>query len=700
MAHTFYLAPSGDGVGLTSVALGLVHALDKRGIRVAFFKPVGQGMPHDAGPERSTHFVASTTSLRPVTPIPVEEAERLMSSQRTEALLERVIGDYRATAGQADVVIVEGLIHIDSPIDDELNLQLIKALDCEVIVVSALRDSSLEEFEGRLRLTVEHFGGTSRGRVIGCVVNRVPNAAGHTPEELRQSLFSSLGLFRRSGLRLIGAISENSQLGACRVLDVARQLGASVLNEGELATRRVRRFSLLARTVPNLVEALVPGSLFITPSDRSDVVLAVAMAAVKKVPIAGLVLTGEGELPAAVLELCSPALATGMPLLAVTGTSWQTAAALMNMSSEVPADDLERVRISMLHVADHLDVEWLLAHSAAPVEARMSPAAFLFRLVEAASRSSARIVLPEGTEPRTIKAAIDCTTRKIARCVLLADPKDVQRVAAGMELVLPPELEILDPVGIRAKYIAPLVQMRKHKGVTEREAAEMLEDNVWLGTVMLALGEVNGLVSGAVHSTANTIRPAFQIIKTKEGARVVSSVFFMCLPDQVVVYGDCAVNPDPDAQMLADIALQSAESAARFGIEPRVAMISYSTGDSGSGVDVDKVREATKLAQARRPDLILDGPLQYDAAANAEVAQIKAPKSPVAGRTTVFIFPDLNTGNTTYKAVQRSANVVSIGPMLQGLRRPVNDLSRGALVEDIVYTIAITAIQASETPGP
>jgi phosphate acetyltransferase len=238
--------------------------------------------------------------------------------------------------------------------------------------------------------------------------------------------------------------------------------------------------------------------------------------------------------------------------------------------------------------------------------------------------------------------------------------------------------------------------MRKHKGLTPDAAAELLSDNVWLGTVMLALDEVDGLVSGAVHSTANTIRPALQIIKTKEGAKVVSSIFFMCLPDQVVVYGDCAVNPDPDAETLADIAIQSADSAERFGIPPRVAMISYSTGESGSGADVDKVREATRIAKTKRSDLLLDGPLQYDAAAMADVAATKAPDSKVAGRATVFVFPDLNTGNTTYKAVQRSANVISIGPMLQGLRRPVNDLSRGALVEDIVYTIAITAIQAGQ----
>jgi len=698
MAHTFYLAPSGSSVGLTSVALGLVHALDKRGIRVAFFKPIGQVLARDTGPERSTHFIASTTALRPVTPIPLEEAERLLSEKRTEELMERVIRDFHTSAGDADVVVVEGLVHTpESPIEDELNLQLIKALTAEVIIVGALRGVRVDDFEARIAVTAEHYGGLTKGRVIGCIINRVPNESGLSGEMLRQQLASSIGLVGRNGFQLIGAIPENGELSACRTVDVAHQLGARVIHEGELHQRRVRRFTLLARTVPNLVDSLLPGSLFITPSDRADVVLAVAMAAVKKVPIAGLIVTGEGELPASIIELCSPALATGMPLLGVSGTTWQTATALMNLSSEVPADDLERARMSMSHVADHLDSDWLVARSEAPVETRLSPAAFTYRLVEVASRLHARIVLPEGNEPRTIRAAIQCVQRNIARCVLLGDPKEVRQVALGLELSLPEGLEIVDPAAIRANYVAPLVQMRKHKGVTEREAAEMLEDNVWLGTVMLALGEVSGLVSGAVHSTANTIRPALQIIKTKPGATIVSSVFFMCLPDQVVVYGDCAVNPDPDANMLADIAIQSADSAARFGIEPRVAMISYSTGESGAGVDVDKVREATRIARERRPDLVLDGPMQYDAAAIADVAKTKAPNSPVAGRATVFVFPDLNTGNTTYKAVQRSANVVSIGPMLQGMRRPVNDLSRGALVEDIVYTIAITAIQSGDT---
>jgi phosphate acetyltransferase len=260
--------------------------------------------------------------------------------------------------------------------------------------------------------------------------------------------------------------------------------------------------------------------------------------------------------------------------------------------------------------------------------------------------------------------------------------------------------EIVDPRSIRNKYVNAFVELRKHKGMNEVRAHQLLEDNVVLGTMMLQQNDVDGLVSGAIHTTANTILPALQLIKTRPGSSLVSSIFFMCLPDQVMVYGDCAVNPDPDAQQLADIAIQSADSAASFGIPPRVAMISYSTGSSGTGADVEKVREATRIAQAMRPDLLIDGPLQYDAATTASVAASKAPNSPVAGKATVIIFPDLNTGNTTYKAVQRSASVVSVGPMLQGLNKPVNDLSRGALVDDIVYTVALTAIQAgAESPA-
>ncbi len=327
---------------------------------------------------------------------------------------------------------------------------------------------------------------------------------------------------------------------------------------------------------------------------------------------------------------------------------------------------------------------------------RVSPAQFRFNMMDKARKANKRIVLPEGSEPRTVRAAAICHEKGIARCVLLANPAAVHAVAESLNITLPDSLEIIDPETIAEQYVAPMCELRKSKGMTEEQAREQLKDTVVLGTMMMAQNDVDGLVSGAVHTTANTIRPALQLIKTAPNASIVSSVFFMLLEGQTVVYGDCAVNPNPTAEQLAEIAIQSADSAKAFGIEPRVAMISYSTINSGSGPDVDLVIEATKLVKEKRPDLPVDGPLQYDAAVVPSVAKSKAPNSPVAGKATVFIFPNLTTGNCTYKAVQRNANVLSVGPMLQGLRKPVNDLSRGALVEDIVYTVALTAIQAQQ----
>jgi phosphate acetyltransferase len=297
-----------------------------------------------------------------------------------------------------------------------------------------------------------------------------------------------------------------------------------------------------------------------------------------------------------------------------------------------------------------------------------------------------------------MRAAAICAERSIARCVLLGAPDQVRKAARAAGVELPDGVEIVAPEAVYGEYVDGMLARRAHKGLTRAQAVDQLRDRVVLGTMMVAEGDADGLVSGAVHSTAHTIRPALQLIRTAPGASLVSSVFFMCLPEQVLVYGDCAVNPNPTAEQLADIAVQCADSATAFGIEPRVAMISYSTRGSGSGEDVEKVAEATRRARARRPDLLIDGPLQYDAAAIASVGASKAPDSPVAGRATVFVFPDLNTGNTTYKAVQRSANVVSMGPMLQGLAKPVNDLSRGASVEDIVFTIALTAVQSASGP--
>ena len=398
-----------------------------------------------------------------------------------------------------------------------------------------------------------------------------------------------------------------------------------------------------------------------------------------------------------VTQLTQATAAVGLPVLLVELDSYHTAARVRDLDPGLPADDTERIEGVTNTIADALDPSWLQALTRTSRPRRTSPAAFRYQLVERARAADALVVMPEGTEPRTMRAAVACAERGIARCLLLGAADEVTAQARRLGLRLPGGVTTVDPRDIAERYVVPLAELRRHKGWTEDVAREHLADPVTVGTMMLKQGEVDGLVSGALHTTAATVRPALQILGTRPGCQLVSSIFFMCLPDQVVIYGDCAINPQPDAADLADIAIQSAASARAFGIEPRVAMISFSTGTSAAGADVDKVAEATQIVRQREPGLAIDGPLQYDAAAIASVGQAKRPGSPVAGQATVFIFPDLDTGNTTYKAVQRSAQVISIGPVLQGLAKPVNDLSRGALVEDIIYTVAMTAIQSRAT---
>ncbi|GAA5099489.1 phosphate acetyltransferase [Wohlfahrtiimonas larvae] len=348
-------------------------------------------------------------------------------------------------------------------------------------------------------------------------------------------------------------------------------------------------------------------------------------------------------------------------------------------------------------IAENLKIDSLVDDIKNYVEKPITtPAFFKYQLIDRARKANKRIVLPEGDEPRTLKAAVICHDRQIANCVLLGERAEIEAVAAREGIQLPEGIEIIEPASIADQYIDKMVELRAHKGLTPEKAKEQIQDRVVLGTMMLAVDDVDGLVSGAVHTTADTIRPAFQFLGTEKGSKIVSSIFFMLMPEGAHVYGDCAVNPNPTPEQLAGIAVQSANSAKAFGIDPRVAMISYSTGTSGAGPAVDAVKEATEIAKTLDSSLLIDGPIQFDAAYVPSVGKQKLPNSPVAGQATVFIFPDLNTGNTTYKAVQRSANLISIGPVLQGLAKPVNDLSRGALVEDIVYTIAITAVQAAQ----
>jgi len=695
--HTFFIAPTGFGVGLTSISLGLVGALERSGLKVGFFKPIAQPHQGDAGPERSSELIARTHGLHSPKPLALAHVERMLGDGHLDELLEQIISLYHEAAADKDVVIVEGMVPTrQASYAARINLHLAKSLDAEVILVSAPEQDSLGELCDRVEIQAQLFGGPKDPKVLGLILNKIHSET--SLEVFAERLRELSPLLRNGDFRLLGCIPWLEELNAPRTRDIADLLGARVLNAGDYEQRRMLKIVLCARAVANTVQLLTPGTLVVTPGDRDDIILAASLAAMNGTPLAGLLLCSDFAPDPRILELCRGALHSGLPVMTVSTGSYDTATNLNRLNKEIPVDDKERADKVADFVASHIDHEWLFARCAAPRELRMSPSAFRYQLVQRAKAANKRIVLPEGSEPRTVKAAAICQARGIARCVLLAKPEDVHAVARAQGIELPEGLEILDPDLNRERYVAPMVELRKGKGLNAPMAAAQLEDTVVLGTMMLALDEVDGLVSGAIHTTANTIRPALQLIKTAPGYKLVSSVFFMLLPDQVVVYGDCAVNPDPTAPELAEIALQSAASATAFGIPPRVAMLSYSTGDSGSGEEVEKVREATRLAKQLAPDLLLDGPLQYDAAAIDSVGRQKAPNSPVAGRATVFVFPDLNTGNTTYKAVPRSADCVSVGPMLQGLRKPVNDLSRGALVDDIVYTIALTAIQAANLP--
>lgn len=710
--QTILLVPTGRGIGLTSAGLGLLKALDYLGMKAGFMKPFLQDDSHDSQHtlDSSSDLIRHAFGLTPPPSIPRERVERMMNSGSVDDLMEEVVTNFHQLEEDYNVVICEGLVPTEEvSYASQVNFALATALDAKVIFVSMADTENPKQLADKLDVHARIFGGLNGERTLGSILMRaknVPNTFDTQPvapgeaildldSEFISAMQSHSPSFATDQYHLIGVVPFSNSLSVPRTWDIAQQLNATWLNEGEAKQRRVLKTSLTARTISRVGEIFTRGTLVVTPGDRDDLLLATAMASMNDIPMAGIVLTG-GIIPNdTVFELCQPALKTGLPIMSVHTDSLETVTNLSTISNEIPKDDAERAETVARFVAAHIDLDWLKSYFERDYTPRLSPSAFRHQVVKKAQQAKKRVILPEGEEPRTIEAAAICQSRGIAQCVLIGNPNEIAQVAKNRGVDLPEDIEIIDPASINLdKYIKAFVERRKGKA-TEEQAAEQLQDSVVLGTTMLHMDEVDGLVSGAIHTTASTVRPAFQLIKTAPQYSLVSSIFFMLLPEQVVVYGDCAINPDPNAEQLAEIAIQSAASAKAFGIEPKVAMISYSTGASGTGDDVEKVKQATQIVRERAPDLMVDGPLQYDAASVLSVGKQKAPDSPVAGQANVFIFPDLNTGNTTYKAVQRSANVVSVGPMLQGLNKPVNDLSRGALVDDIVYTIALTAIQAS-----
>lgn len=705
-SHRIMLIPVGFGVGLTSVALGLLHTCEQKGIKAGHFKPISQPSRNTLAKKNKT--IEAVSLSQNTRYISLSYFEEKMADGLHDMVLEEIVANFDDFNQDQEVVFIEGLIPTTrQPYVGRINRDVAQALSADIVLVAAPGNDDTEAFEDRLEVTAETYGGSKNKHLLGCIINKLnapdQDEYGLLPREEDFNIdfditpWKNLNIFKGKDFDLLGCIAWEVDLIAPRIMDISNYLEAKIINAGEMEHRRFRSVAFCARSVSNLVSYLVPGRLIVTPGDRTDIIIAACLSALNGTKLGALILTNGFEPSKQVWDLCQQALNAGLPVLSVPWDTWQTSRHIMNFNPEIPQCDIQRQEKVKQHVADNLSKTWI-SHLADKVESNylLSPPAFRHKLTELAQQANKLIILPEGTDIRTIKAAAICCERNIARCQLIGNKEEILRIAEHQGINLPHNLLITDPENIRENYIQPLVELRKDKGLTDVIAEENLQDNVVLSTMMLQMGQVDGLVSGAVNTTANTIRPALQLIKTAPDNSLVSSIFFMLLPEQVLIYGDCAINPDPSAEQLADIAIQSADSAAAFGIPPRVAMISYSTGSSGHGVDVEKVTKATQIAQAKRPDLIIDGPLQYDAAIMENVAKKKAPNSPVAGKATVFVFPDLNTGNTTYKAVQRSADLVSIGPMLQGMNKPVNDLSRGALVDDIVYTIALTAIQATQ----
>ncbi|WP_418959207.1 phosphate acetyltransferase [Streptomyces tritici] len=695
MTRSVYVTGIDRGDGRQVVELGVMELLTRQVDRVGVFRPLVHHRPDRLFDLLRARY-RLTQDPASVYGMDYHEASALQAERGPDELVSRLVEKYHAVAREYEVVLVLGTDFAATQLPDELalNARLANEFGASVIPVVGGKGQTAESVRAEARNAFRAYDGLGCD-VLAMVVNRV---AAEDREPLAERLAARLPV-------PCYVLPDEPALSAPTVAQIRQALGAEVvLGDDAGLSRDALDFVFGGAMLPNFLPALTPGSLVVTPGDRADLVVgALAAHSAGTPPIAGVLLT-LGERPSDEVLTLAARLAPGTPVLSVAGNSFPTAAELFSLEGKLSAATPRKAETALGLFERHVATADLLKRISVARSSRVTPMMFEHDLLEQARADRRRVVLPEGAEERVLRAADVLIRRDVCDLTLLGDVETIRKKAADLGVDLSaPSVQLIDPQTseLRDAFAEKYAALRAHKGVTVELAYDVVSDVNYFGTLMVEEGLADGMVSGSVHSTAATIRPAFEIIKTKPDASIVSSVFFMCLADKVLVYGDCAVNPDPNAEQLADIAVQSAATAARFGVEPRIAMLSYSTGTSGSGADVDKVREATKLVRESHPELRIEGPIQYDAAVEPSVAATKLPDSEVAGQATVLIFPDLNTGNNTYKAVQRSAGAVAVGPVLQGLRKPVNDLSRGALVSDIVNTVAITAIQsqAQELPA-
>ncbi|SDP72857.1 phosphate acetyltransferase [Desulforhopalus singaporensis] len=699
MANKLYVAGTEVRTGKSAIILGLMELLTRNIKKVAFFRPLIEDCPNK-GRDNTINLVKSQYNLcfkyEEMYAYSVSEASQLIALGKYEEMQEGILAKFNNLAERADFVLCEGaeLEGATASFDFDINVDISNNLGAPVLLVAGGRGKTIDELVRSIKLYYESLSERSCD-IVGTIVNRVyPTAV----EKVRTQLLKDDIV----GKKLVYIIANDENLGNPSVGEVARLLNAEILYGENSLTRHVRSFTIAAMQLRNLLERIDYGTLIITPGDRSDVILA-CLAAVESMTmpnISGIMLTG-GLVPEGSVQKVIEGFRDSVPIIAVNENTFESAIRVDNIHAAITPDNTRKITQALAVFERHIDMDELSDKIIKSKSTIVTPKMFESQLLQRAKMDKQHIVLPEGETDRVLKAAEILLRREVVNLTILGRKEKIYDRISSLALHLekamiidPRQSEYLDD------YSETYYQLRKDKGVTRDVARDLMVDLNYFGTMMIYKGHADGMVSGAAHTTADTIRPAFQFIKTKPGCSVVSSVFLMCLNDRVLAYGDCAINPDPTAEQLAEIALSSAKTAVLFGIKPLVAMLSYSSGHSGKGQQVEKVRLATQIAREKAkaigsfPGLEIEGPIQYDAAVDMEVARTKMPDSKVAGRATVFVFPDLNTGNNTYKAVQRSAGAVAVGPVLQGLRRPVNDLSRGCLVADIVNTVAITAVQA------
>lgn len=701
MANTLYVAGTEPRSGKSAIILGLMELLTRNIKKVAFFKPLIEVEHSRAGKIRRDntinlikHQYHLTEDYHEMSAYTVTEASQLIAMGKNAELHDGIMAKYNNLAAKSDFVLCEGfeLEGATASFDFELNVDISNNLGCPVMLVAGAKNKSVEELVRSIKVYSDSLAERSCD-LVATIVNRVDPAS---IEAMEQKLVAE----NIGEKQLVYVVPYDENLGNPSVGEIVRLLSAEILYGEENLTRHVRSFTIAAMQLRNLLDRIEYGTLIITPGDRSDVILAcLAAGESMTMPIiSGIMLTG-GIVPEEPIQRVIEGFKNTVPIISVNENTFEAAIQVDRIHASITPDNSRKITQALAVFEKNINMDELSDRIIKTKTTTVTPKMFESQIFQRAKANKQHIVLPEGEDQRVLQAAEILLRREVVDITLLGREDKINERVRSLGLHLQ-KATILDPrtSPFLDEYVETYYQLRKEKGITLDSSLDIMADVNFYGTMMIYKGHADGMVSGAVHTTADTIRPAFQFIKTKPGCSVVSSVFLMCLSDRVLAYGDCAVNPDPTAEQLAEIAISSAQTAALFGIHPRVAMLSYSSGRSGKGLQVDKVRKATEIAQKMSenlyPGLEIEGPIQYDTAVDMEVARTKMPESKVAGRATVFIFPDLNTGNNTYKAVQRSANAVAVGPILQGLRKPVNDLSRGCLVPDIVNTVAMTAIQA------